>query len=104
MLGIANEPDPWGGWYVSKSGSNLITGAMYEYAQWPVWLAVSATEPDHLIEGLRQYSNEQIKMGITTVQFMNFNFSTSAPNYIKANLPQRLRIIPFSGTKKIKEV
>ena len=80
MLGIADdEPDPLGGWYARKSGSNLITGALYEYAQWPVWLAMSAAEPDHLIEGLRQYSNEQIKMGITTVEFMNFDFPTSAP-------------------------
>lgn len=101
ILGIADdEPDPLGGWYARKSGSNLITGALYEYAQWPVWLAMSAAEPDHLIEGLRQYSNEQIKMGITTVQFMNFDFPTSAPYYIKANLPQRIRIIPFPGTKK----
>ena len=101
MLGIADdEPDPLGGWYARKSGSNLITGALYEYAQWPVWLAMSAAEPDHLIEGLRQYSNEQIKMGITTVQFMNFDFPTSAPYYIKANLPQRIRIIPFPATKK----
>ena len=60
ILGIAdNESDPLGGWYVRKSGSNLITGAMYEYAQWPVWLAVSAAEPDHLIEGLRQYGCKQ---------------------------------------------
>ena len=101
MLGIADdEPDPLGGWYVRKSGSNLITGALYEYAQWPVWQAISAAEPDHLIEGLRLYSNEQVKMGITTVQFMNFDFPTSAPYYIKANLPQRIRIIPFPGTKK----
>jgi predicted amidohydrolase YtcJ len=101
MLGIADDaPDPLGGWYVRKSGSNLITGAMYEYAQWPAWQAISAAEPDHLIEGLRRYSNEQIKMGITTVQFMNFDFPTSAPYYIKANLPQRIRIIPFPGTTR----
>ena len=101
MLGIADdEPDPLGGWYVRKYGSNLITGAMYEYAQWPAWQAMSAAEPDQLIEGLRLYSNEQIKMGVTTVQFMNFDFPTSAPYYIKANLPQRIRIIPFPGTKK----
>ena len=101
MLDIANdEPDPLGGWYARKSGSNLITGALYEYAQWPVWLAISTAEPDHLIKELRLYSNEQVKMGITTVQFMNFDFPTSAPYYIKANLPQRIRIIPFPATKK----
>lgn len=102
MLDIANdEPDPLGGWYARKSGSNLITGALYEYAQWPVWLAISTAEPDHLIKELRLYSNEQVKMGITTVQFMNFDFPTSAPYYIKANLPQRIRIIPFPATKKM---
>jgi predicted amidohydrolase YtcJ len=101
MLGIADdEPDPLGGWYVRKSGSNLITGAMYEYAQWPVWQTLSAAEPDHLIEALRLYSNEQIQMGITTAQCMNFDFPTSAPYYIKANLPQRIHIIPFPGTKE----
>lgn len=101
MLGIAdNEPDFLGGWYVRKSGSKHITGALNEYAQWQVWLALSAAEPDHIIEGLRQYSNEQIKMGITTVQFMNFDFPTAAPYYIKADLPQRIHIIPFPGTNK----
>jgi predicted amidohydrolase YtcJ len=100
MLHIADdEPDPLGGWYVRKPGSNLITGAMYEYAQWKVWRAISAAEPDHLIEGLRHFSNEQLQMGITTVQFMNFDFPTSAPYYINANLQQRVRIIPFPGIK-----
>lgn len=47
MLDIANdEPDPLGGWYARKSGSNLITGALYEYAQWPVWLAIIWIAPD----------------------------------------------------------
>lgn len=101
MLRIADdEPDPLGGWYVRKSGSMLITGALYEYAQWPAWQAMSGAEPDHLIDGLRRYANQQIQMGITTVQFMNVDFPTSAPYYIKANLPQRVRIIPFPGTTK----
>jgi predicted amidohydrolase YtcJ len=101
MLRIADdEPDPLGGWYVRKSGSQLITGALYEYAEWPAWQAMSGAEPDHLIDGLKRYAAKQIQMGITTVQFMNFDFPTSAPYYIKANLPQRVRIIPFPGTTK----
>lgn len=94
-----NEPDPLGGWYVRKTGSDIITGAMYEYAQWPVWKALSAAEPEYFIQGLKLYADEQIKMGITTVQFMNLSPFIN-DYFIRARLPQRIRLIPFVGTTK----
>lgn len=100
LLHIADdEPDPLGGWHVRKPNSNLITGAMYEYAQWPVWRALAAAEPDHFIQQLRLYAGEQIKMGITTVQFMDLLPQTN-DYFVKADLPQRIRLIPFISTTK----
>ena len=52
-----------------------------------------------IYKDLKLYADEQIKMGITTVQFMN-NFPLVEDYFIKANLPQRIRLIPFPGTTK----
>jgi predicted amidohydrolase YtcJ len=101
MVGIADdEPDPLGGWYARKAGSRLITGALYEYAQWPVWHKVWISEPQHLVEGLRTYAQEQVQHGITTVQDMSCNIEPATLNHIfrRAKLPQRIRIIPMPGT------
>lgn len=96
-----NEPDPLGGWYVRKTGSDTITGAMYEYAQWPAWKALSAVEPEYYMQGLKLYAGEQIKMGITTVQFMNLSPFIN-DYFVRAELEQRIRLIPFVGTTKNK--
>lgn len=101
MVGIADdEPDPLGGWYARKAGSRLITGALYEYAQWPVWYKVWISEPQHLVEGLRAYAQKQVQHGITTVQDMSCIIEPSALNHIfrTAKLPQRIRIVPMPGT------
>ena len=94
--------DPLGGWYTRYSGSQRISGALYEYAQWPVWHTVRISEPENLIKGLRSFALEQIQAGITTVQDMSCNIKPSELTYIlhKANLPLRIRIIPMPGTSQ----
>ena len=100
LLNIAeNEPDPLGGWYRRKDGSDTITGALYEYAQWPALQAIASSQPENVVQSLQEISQQQIAMGITTVQHMNY-FSPSEMNdfFTQANLSQRIRIIPFPGT------
>ncbi len=100
VLNIAeNEPDPLGGWYMRKAGSDTITGALYEYAQWPAIQAIAAAQPSNVIQSLQNVSQQQIRMGITTVQHMNYFHPSEMANFFtSADLPQRIRIIPFPGT------
>jgi predicted amidohydrolase YtcJ len=95
-----SSPDPEGGWY-EKTG-NKIT-AIHENAQMPISHAWATSEPENLIKGLRSYSQEQLRGGITTVQQMSstMNGMSSINVFSKANLPQRIRIIawPHSTAK-----
>ena len=89
-----SSPNPIGGWY-EKTG-NKIT-AIHQNAQLPIWDAWSTSEPENLIKGLRSYSQEQLRGGITTVQQMSstMNGMSSINAFIKASLPQRIRIIAW---------
>jgi predicted amidohydrolase YtcJ len=100
ILGIHDaDKDPLGGWY-SRASDGKITGALYEYAQWPAWYAVAVSEPGKLIESLRSYAMEEVKAGITTVQNMGSMIAPSMISEIfrRADLPVRVRIIPMPGT------
>jgi predicted amidohydrolase YtcJ len=100
MVGIAEDAtDPLGGFYVRQPGTQEIS-AIWEYAQWPVWHAAWASEPENLIKSLRAYAHQQVQAGITTVQDMSCNFNPTALSgiYHDANLPLRLRIIAMPGT------
>lgn len=92
--------DPLGGWYERKQGSNYITGALYEYAQFPVWKAITVSDTTALMKSLRLHANAELAFGITTVQDMNSTMSEDAARYFftKANLPLRVRIVPMIGT------
>lgn len=100
VLNIAeNEPDPLGGWYKRKDGSDTITGALYEYAQWPALQAIAASQPSNVVKSIQNISQQQLAMGITSVQHMNyFHPSEMSSIFKQANLSQRIRIIPFPGT------
>jgi predicted amidohydrolase YtcJ len=89
-----SSQNPVGGWY-EKAG-NKIT-AVHQNAQLPFWDAWVTSEPENLIKGLRSYSEEQLRGGITTVQQMSstMNGGTSINAFRKANLPQRIRIIAW---------
>ncbi len=102
IVGISDDAaDPLGGFYVRQPGTQKIS-AIWEYAQWPVWHAALATEPENSIKALRSYVRQEIEAGITTVQDMSCNFEPTALSgiYHDANLPLRLRIIPMPGTSQ----
>jgi predicted amidohydrolase YtcJ len=92
--------DPLGGWYERKQGSNYITGALYEYAQFPIWEAITISDTTALINALRSHANEELSLGITTVQNMSSTMQGNAARWFftKANLPLRVRIVPMPQT------
>jgi predicted amidohydrolase YtcJ len=92
--------DPLGGWYERRSGSKNITGLMYEYAQFPVWEMLTKSDATALINSLRSHANEELALGITTVQNMSSTMQGNAAKqfFTKANLPLRVRIIPMPAT------
>lgn len=96
------SPDPLGGWYERMPKTKYITGALYEYAQFPAWQALTISEPDNLIKALRSHADEEIKLGITTVQNMSSTLQgNAARRFFKiADLPVRTRIIPMPSTNK----
>jgi predicted amidohydrolase YtcJ len=101
-VGISdNAADPLGGFYVRHPVTQTIS-ALWEYAQWPVWNAVSVSEPDKLISALRSYARQEIQAGITTVQDMSCNIGPASVSqiYKEASLPLRVRIIPMPGTSQ----
>ena len=91
---------PSGGWYERKQKSNYITGALYEYAQFPVWQAITISDTTALINALRSHANEELSLGITTVQNMSSTMQGNAARWFftQANLPLRVRIIPMPET------
>lgn len=100
-LGINDsDPDPLGGWYARDAVTGKLSGALFEYAQWPPWQSLSKENHENVVEGLKIYSDIQLAKGITTVQFMSYDFPESGLDaFLKAALLQRIRIIPFPGSK-----
>ena len=94
------DGDPLGGWYERKQGSSYLTGALYEYAQFPVWEAITISDTTALINALRSHANEELALGITTVQNMSGTMQGNAARwfFIKANLPVRVRIVLMPET------
>lgn len=87
--------DPLGGWYERVKSTQFLSGALYEYAQYPVWQAVVMSEPANLIKALKAHAHEQLSLGITTVQNMSSTLQGEAARQIfkQAALPLRTRII-----------
>ncbi len=94
------DADPLGGWYERAPGTKYITGALYEYAQFPVWEALASIEPAKMIKALQQHAQEELALGITTVQNMNSLLREDAAKriYSEAKLPVRTRLISMPGT------
>lgn len=98
MLNISEfEPDPLGGWY-ARTQDGRLTGAMYEYAQWPVWIKHAASDNINYIDALRKYSEMQLAHGITSVQFMDFDYVYSKA-FDDAKLNQHVRVVAFPGSR-----
>ncbi|MEO7488924.1 MAG: amidohydrolase [Ferruginibacter sp.] len=92
--------DPLSGWYEREPGTKYLTGALNEGSQFPVWEALTISEPANTLKALRAHANEELAFGITTVQNMSANFQGNAARrfFAEAKLPVRTRIIPMPGS------
>jgi predicted amidohydrolase YtcJ len=95
-----NTVDPPGGWYERDAGNHL-TGKMFEYAGWNAWRRLADTvSDDEAIEALKNYSNQALAFGITSIQNMS---PMSLKRYEKVErhgpAPIRIRMIRFPMTE-----
>ncbi len=97
---VEEEPDPVGGYYERVAGSKRISGKLWEYAQWkPNRSLVSQISDQDIIKDLRALADEAVCYGITSMQIMAFMpIDRFARLLVKADLPIRVRAIPFSMT------
>jgi predicted amidohydrolase YtcJ len=101
VLRIANdEPDPVGGFYERVAGTKKINGRLWEYAQWKAnRFLVDKVSDDDAIVSLRQMADEAVRFGITSMQiFPSMPVDRFARLLVKAQLPIRVRAIPFPAT------
>jgi predicted amidohydrolase YtcJ len=89
-----------GGSYGRVAGSKQIDGRIWEYAQWkPNRSLASQISDDDIVSHLRVLADEAVRDGITTMQMMAFMpVDRFARLLVKADLPIRVRAIPFSTT------
>jgi len=101
LVGIGEkEPDPMGGRFARFPGSRRVTGAVCEYAGWPVFRALEESCTDEeIIRSLKQLSDEAAGLGITSIQNMNY---LTPKRYVellgRADFPLRMRIIRWPAT------
>ena len=99
--GIAEEArDPVGGWY-ERDGSNRLNGVVQEYALWTADRRLWSAMPDSmLLKAFRDFADEDLRYGITSVQNMANDLDPATMIRIvrRAQLPLRLRLIRFSMT------
>jgi predicted amidohydrolase YtcJ len=101
LLRITEEArDPAGGWYERAGGTQQINGRLWEYAAWRPLRTLSDEVPDgEAVKQLRMMSDEAVRFGITSLQVMS---SMPSDRFVRllarADLPIRVRVIPFSLT------
>ena len=102
MLGIEEtSPDPVGGRYERASGSDRLTGLFIEYAEFDVKRKWHSVHPDEvLVEKFREYADNAMRMGITSVQNMATSLELDKMVSVlqQSKLPIRIRVIRFPGT------
>lgn len=96
-LGIAEDvADPPGGRY-GRNADGTLNGRVYEYAEYALMRRVVelTTIPGDLVQSLRDFSDEAIRFGITSVQAMPFEHDSAAfrDALQQADLPLRVRHI-----------
>ena len=94
------EPDPVGGYFERVAGSNTINGRFGEYAEWrPNRILISLVSDQDVIKHIRALADEAVRYGITSMQIMStMAVDRFARLLVKANLPIRVRAIPFPMT------
>jgi predicted amidohydrolase YtcJ len=97
---VEEEPDPVGGSYERVAGSKRINGRLSEYAQWkPNRILVNQVSDEDIIKHLQALADEAVRYGITSMQIMSsMSVERFARLLVKADLPIRVRAIPFSMT------
>ena len=95
-----NEPDPMGGYYERVNDSQRINGRFWEYAEWKTnRVLVGQVSDADAISELKNLSGEAVRLGITSMQIMpSMPIDRFVRVLIKANLPIRIRAIPFAST------
>jgi len=98
LLQIAeDEPNPAGGFYERFADTNNINGRLWEYAEWkPNRILVNQVSDEDAITELRQMADEAVHFGITSMQIFPSMPIERFGLLVKANLPIRVRGIPFS--------
>ena len=100
-LGVRNDVrDPVGGSF-ERGAEGRLTGVLQEYAGWALERRLySALSPRDLVAAFRRWADDDLRMGITSVQDMagNLDPATTVRVLRDANLPIRLRVIPFPMT------
>jgi hypothetical protein len=100
-LGLTEEePDPMGGYYERVGDSNRMNGRLWEYAEWKLnRILVGQVSDDQVIEELKKLAGEAVRFGITSMQIMpSMPIDRFAKLLVKADLPIRVRAIPFAIT------
>lgn len=101
LLQLAEEePDPMGGYFERVGDSKTINGRFWEYAEWkPNRILANQVSDAQAIEELRKLANEAVRFGITSMQIMpSMPVDRFARLLVKADLPIRVRAIPFAMT------
>jgi predicted amidohydrolase YtcJ len=98
-LGIAEtEPDPFGGRYGRVAGSNVLTGAVHEYAEHLLSRRLFETASDaELAHAYEAFSRQAAQLGFTTIQDMALGLPQARTLRVlsQADLALRVRSICF---------
>jgi predicted amidohydrolase YtcJ len=101
LLQIAeDEADPAGGFHERIAGSNRINGRLWEYAAWkPSRILAERVSDEDAVTALKSMSQEAVHFGVTSMQvFPQMPIERFCRLLFKADLPIRVRAIPFSRT------
>lgn len=92
------DKDPLGGWFERNSANEI--NSLQQNAQAPVWIALNESDPQNVIKVIRSFAQEQLTVGITSVQYMGTGFTQNLATYVfpKVNSPQRMRIMAWQRT------
>ncbi|MDQ3374824.1 MAG: amidohydrolase [Acidobacteriota bacterium] len=98
------EADPMGGLFERIAGSKKINGKFWEYAEWkPNRILANQVSDADAIKELKKMADEAIGFGITSMQIMSsMPVDRFAKLLVKADLPIRVRAIPFAMTSPTK--
>ncbi|HRI05071.1 MAG TPA: amidohydrolase family protein [Pyrinomonadaceae bacterium] len=101
LLKIADDgPDVLGGYFERVSNSRKVNGRSWEYAQWrPARVLADQASDEIAIAELKKMSDEAVRFGVTSMQVMStLSIDRFAKLLVKADLPIRVRAIPFALT------